>query len=128
MADKVRSEAYWYEVQLLVRTKTKDKTVPRSGTLYAMSPLDALDLIYDKAKESWNGVVLHAKVCTVDENGEIVATTQASRIAHLDEKEDTKTSHSVTAMNVYDFASNFTGHKTYPILSLRRYEDDQSTV
>jgi hypothetical protein len=120
VASKVRNESFWFEAELLVKTKKGvDKTTKRSGTLYASGPLDALDQLYDKAKDGWNGIVLSAKVCTVDENGEIVATTKSSRLAP---PEDDKTSHSVTQFNVYDFASHFGGHRTFPVLSLKRYE------
>lgn len=115
----MKRETFWYEAEILVRLADGwgDKTSKRQGTINADGPLDALDVLHEKAKESWNGTVIKAKVCTVDENGEIVATTTSSRV---EPKED-KTSHSVTSRSVYDWAHGMTGTKQFPIFSLKRY-------
>jgi hypothetical protein len=118
VAQKVQNETYWYEAEILCRTASgyADKTVQRQGTLHGNGPLDALDALYEKADESWNGMIVKAKVCTVDKHGEIVATTTSSR-----HPENTERSHSVTTSSVYDWAHNMGGNRVFPIMSLRRY-------
>ena len=78
MAKRVDKETFWYEATVMrMRGKTACHR-KQQGSLQATSGLDALDQLEAKAKNTWRGTIIRAKVCEVDANGEIIATTESN--------------------------------------------------
>ncbi len=75
-AEPVR-ETYWYEATVMRNRNGMAVTRLQQGSLQATSALDALDKLDARAKEVWRGTIVKSKVCEVDKNGVIVATTES---------------------------------------------------
>lgn len=71
------ADTYWYEAQVMRNRNGMAVSRLQQGTLQATSAIDALDQLNIKAKEIWRGTIVKSKVCEVDRNGVIVATTES---------------------------------------------------
>jgi hypothetical protein len=67
---------YWYSCSLEKVNQSSITTRYKDGTLDADSPLAALDELHAKYKDTvWH--VATARICTVDKDGEVVATVES---------------------------------------------------
>ena len=67
---------YWFSASLEKVNKSSITTRYKQGTLDASGPMEALDALHDRYKDTgW--AVATARICTVDKDGEVVATIES---------------------------------------------------
>ena len=122
---------FWYEATLMSMSEHGhliSKT--RMGSLYALNPADALTVLYQLAKDTWEGEIRHATILEVNADGEtreVVASTQTGEVGVRSVKEIAVIHRGDRKINPLVFGTRWGEAREFPTLKLEEFiSDDES--